>query len=228
MVPQAARPHVQLVATLSPTDGISARRIEAAIEHGVDSLVYRVDDTDHAHLHGAAFEVRQRVERRGGTFIVHGRPSLAATLSVRHLHVGQRAIVRGDVRALERGRCVGVSVHNLEEANAAVALGASWLTFGNVYETTSHPDRPARGTVELEALVGAVGVPVIAIGGITADNVAAVLATGCAGVAVIRAILDAPSAADAANALRTAADASPWTPRFTLDLGDSNQKENLT
>ena len=65
---------------------------------------------------------------------------------------------------------VGRSVHGMAEAVAAADAGADYLTFGHVFPTTSHPGLPPRGLEELAAIVEAVEVPVLAIGGITVDN----------------------------------------------------------
>jgi thiamine-phosphate pyrophosphorylase len=72
---------------------------------------------------------------------------------------------------------------------------------------------PPHGLTELREIVQAVDVPVLAIGGITADNLEDVLATGCAGVAVISAILSDPDPSRAASRLREALDASSHRPR---------------
>jgi thiamine-phosphate pyrophosphorylase len=104
-------------------------------------------------------------------------------------------------------------VHSLEEAVSAATAGADYLTFGHVYPTTTHPGLPPRGLAELAAIVQSVDVPVLAIGGITVDNLDAVLAAGCAGIAVISAILSSPDPTRAAADLRSALDASAHRPR---------------
>jgi thiamine-phosphate pyrophosphorylase len=108
---------------------------------------------------------------------------------------------------------VGRSVHSLAEATDAAAGGADYVTFGHVFPTTTHPGLPPRGLSELREIVESVEVPVLAIGGISIDNLDSVLATGCAGVAVISAILSDPDPSRAASRLREALDASPHRPR---------------
>jgi len=87
-------------------------------------------------------------------------------------------------------------------ATQAAAEGADWLTFGHVFATSSHPGEPPRGLDELARVVQAVHVPVIAIGGIGPDEVAAVLAAGAAGVAVMSAILKASDPGQATSSMR--------------------------
>ena len=99
-------------------------------------------------------------------------------------------------------RLVGVSCYNdLERARAAVAAGADYVAFGSFFPSTVKPD--AR-RAELDAPRGArarFDVPVVAIGGITADNAAALLRAGADAVAVITAVFDAPDVEAAARAI---------------------------
>jgi thiamine-phosphate pyrophosphorylase len=97
---------------------------------------------------------------------------------------------------------VGCSVHSLEAALVAAAAGADYITFGHVYASESHPGLPPRGVRELARIVEAVEIPVIAIGGIDASNVEPVLETGCAGVAVIGAVLGQDDPQRAAHRLK--------------------------
>jgi thiamine-phosphate pyrophosphorylase len=106
--------------------------------------------------------------------------------------------VRDMIAVADKRLHVGASVHALQEAIDAESQGADWLVFGPVYDTPSkRAFGPAQGLARLSAVTRAVGVPVIAIGGITPERVREVRAAGAAGVAVISAILEADSPADA-------------------------------
>ena len=106
--------------------------------------------------------------------------------------------VRDMIAVADKRLQIGASVHALQEAIDAERQGADWVVFGPVYDTPSkRAYGPAQGLARLEAVARAVGVPVIAIGGITPDRVSEVRAAGAAGVAVISAILEADSPADA-------------------------------
>ena len=105
--------------------------------------------------------------------------------------------VRDMIAVADKRLQIGASVHSLQEAIDAEREGADWAVFGPVYDTPSkRAYGPAQGLARLEAVARAVGVPVIAIGGITPERVKAVRAAGAAGVAVISAILEADSPAD--------------------------------
>jgi thiamine-phosphate diphosphorylase len=95
-------------------------------------------------------------------------------------------------------------VHTTQEAAAAVDQGADFLVVGNVYPTASHPGRPAAG-LNLVRASADLGLPVIAIGGITAERAVEVKAAGAYGVAAIAALWQAPDPAAATLAML-----APW------------------
>ena len=92
-------------------------------------------------------------------------------------------------------------MHSLQGAVAAEQAGADYIIFGPVYTTSSHPGAQPARTQALREVAQAVSIPVLAIGGITAENAAAVLQAGAAGAAVISAILGAPNPKEAAAEL---------------------------
>lgn len=96
------------------------------------------------------------------------------------------------------------AVHSLDAAQRAEDEGADIVQAGTVFETASKPGAMTLGIHGLRAICEAVRVPVIAIGGITPDNAASVMAAGAAGVAVIGAIFDADDPRAAAAALHRA------------------------
>jgi thiamine-phosphate pyrophosphorylase len=112
------------------------------------------------------------------------------------LHAG--SLAPEDARRLEPRWWIGKSVHDLAEAEAARAEGADYLLVGPVFPTPTHPERPALGLDRLAA-IAALGAPVIAIGGVTAENAKAVRAAGAHGAAAIRALWDAIEPAAAAR-----------------------------
>lgn len=96
---------------------------------------------------------------------------------------------------------IGKSVHDLAEADAARAEGADYLVVGPVYPSATHPDRPPLGLTLLQEIT-ALALPVIAIGGITAERVPEVAAAGAFGIAAIRALWDDADPARAALRMR--------------------------
>lgn len=118
---------------------------------------------------------------------VNGRPDLSRAVGAQGVQLGAGDLSTRDARTVFGAGWIGRSVHSLDEARSAVADGADYLLFGSVFESATHPDQPPRGLEELGAVVG-LGVPVIAIGGITAERAPLVREAGAWGVAAIRAL----------------------------------------
>lgn len=133
------------------------------------------------------------------TVIVHARADLARALGAHGVQLGGDDPTVADARQVLGKGWIGRSVHSTDEARAAVEAGADFLLAGNIYETPTHPGRPAMG-LELLTRCAALGRPVIAIGGITAERAVECRDAGAWGVAAIRALWDAadPYAAGAA------------------------------
>jgi thiamine-phosphate pyrophosphorylase len=122
----------------------------------------------------------------GVTFVVNDDIDAALELGADGVHLGQSDA--GAVRARRRGLMLGRSATSYEEA---VAVEADYLGVGPIWETPSKADAtPPLGLDELARICSAVTVPVVAIGGIDAENAGACIAAGAAGVAVIRAATD--------------------------------------
>jgi thiamine-phosphate pyrophosphorylase len=135
---------------------------------------------------------------------VNGRPDVAAALGAQGVQLAAEDLAPADARLVYPAGWIGRSVHNEAEAAAAVREGADFLLVGSVYETTTHPGRPAAG-LGLVRAAASLGRPVIAIGGIDAARAVEVRAAGAWGVAAITALWRAPDPAAAALALL-----APW------------------
>lgn len=138
--------------------------------------------------------------------LVNDRADVALAVGAHGVHLAKKSLPIWAVRALGGELLVGASVHSLEEAEVMEEAGADYLTFGSVFPTQSHPGQHAQGIGALREVVEAVNIPVLAIGGITPENVDAICVTGCAGIAVISAILGALDPRAATAALRTRLD----------------------
>jgi thiamine-phosphate pyrophosphorylase len=141
---------------------------------------------------------------------VNDRVDLAAASGAHGVHLGQTDLPVREARALlGPGRLIGVSVEDAAQAARAEADGADYLGVGPIYATGSKADAgPAVGTEQLIRLRRATRLPLVAIGGITRDRVAATLAAGAAAVAVIGAVAAAPDPETAARELAAACEAA--------------------
>jgi thiamine-phosphate diphosphorylase len=118
---------------------------------------------------------------------VHARPDLGRAVGAQGVQLRRADLPAGDARRVLGKGWIGVSVHGLEEAQGAIAEGADFLLAGNLFETASHPDRPAKGLQWLGELC-ALPCPVIAIGGITPARAAELHRAGAWGVAAVSAL----------------------------------------
>lgn len=138
--------------------------------------------------------------------VVNARPDIAVALEAQGVQLGAADLTPREVRqAFPRwAGWLGASVHSLEEARTRKDEGADYLVVGNIFETRSHPGRPAQG-LRLLGETARLGLPVIAIGGITPARAREAREAGAWGVAAIEALWHADDPAQAALALL-----EPW------------------
>jgi len=158
-----------------------------------------------AALARAATRLRALARPAEAAVIVSGRPDIAAAVGAHGVQLASGDLLPEDARRVLPSGWIGRSVHSTGEAAAAIDEGADFLMVGSIYETATHPDRPAAGLGLVRAAV-ALGRPVIAIGGMDATRAAAVRDAGAWGVASITALWRAADPAAAALAML-----APWS-----------------
>ncbi|MCG0278582.1 MAG: thiamine phosphate synthase [Thermanaeromonas sp.] len=138
-------------------------------------------------------------------FLINDRVDIALAVQADGVHLGQTSLpVDVARRLLGPGKLVGVSVHDLAEAQRAASAGADYLLFGHVFPTESKKGLPPRGLIALGEVARKVGIPVIALGGITPERVRLCLEAGASGVAVMSGIMAAESPREAVLKFRQA------------------------
>jgi thiamine-phosphate pyrophosphorylase len=161
---------------------------------GVRLLQYRDKTAPARDLLHSSRSLASLLAPQGITFIVNDRADVAVLAGTSGVHVGQDDLEVEHARALVgRERLVGVSTHNLDQFRAAAATSADYIAVGPVFATTSkaNPD-PVIGTEFIRRVRDISDKPIVAIGGITLENSAAVIQAGADSVAVISDILRAP------------------------------------
>ncbi|WP_126663822.1 thiamine phosphate synthase [Haloterrigena salifodinae] len=180
--------------------------VRDAIAGGVDVVQLREKDTDARWRYELGLELRELTAEADVDLIVNDRVDVAEAIDADGVHVGQSDLPVGVARDLLGPEAiVGCSTATVEEALEAEAAGADYLGVGTVYGTTSKDvDRYKNGVgpERIAEIVDAVSIPVVGIGGVTADNAGPVVEAGATGVAVISEIAaaDDPRAATAALA----------------------------
>ena len=142
---------------------------------------------------------------RGAQVIVNDRADIAALTGADGVHVGQTDLSVADVRRIGgEGLVIGLSTHTTAQVDEALAAGVSYVAVGPVFRTaTKDTGYDARG-LDLVRYAAAGGAPVVAIGGITLERAAGVLAAGATSVAVIS---DLVASGDAERRVRAYVDA---------------------
>ncbi len=146
------------------------------------------------------FELASRLRAHAPTrLFVNVRLDVALAVGAAGVQLGQGSLAPEDARHLNPAWWIGKSVHDLREAQAAHASGADYLLVGPVFPTATHPDRAPLGSADLRQIAD-LGLPIIAIGGVTAERIRELRAEAAIhGVAVIRALWQAADPADAAR-----------------------------
>jgi thiamine-phosphate pyrophosphorylase len=179
--------------------------VEEALDGGATFVQLREKDLAEDRKEAEALEIQALCKERNIPFVLDDDVRLAAKIHADGVHVGQSDMDALSVRKLlGADAIVGVSAGNVQEALAAEKAGADYLGVGAVFATGSKEDAEAVSFDTLKAITQAVSIPVIAIGGITRDNVSSLAGSGIAGVAVISAIFAQPDVKKAASDLRKA------------------------
>lgn len=190
--------------SVCPADELPGR-IAAAIAGGVDVVQLRDKDLPGGPLLELASALRTVCAGRA-LLLVNERADVAYAAGADGVQLGESAIPTPQARAIIGSAAViGRSVHSAAGARTAADAGADFLLVGTMFATRSHPGAEPSGP-ELLRRISAAGVsaPLLAIGGITTDNVSAVLEAGAGGAAVITSILGSPDPESAARRLKSA------------------------
>ena len=178
---------------------------EMAIEGGADCLQLREKDLDGGELLRRARALVALSRKRRKICIINDRVDVAMLSGADGVHLGQEDLpVHEARRILGANKIVGVSTHNLEQANLAVADGADYLGVGPFFKSATKPRDFVAGPEYARAAVESIHIPLVAIAGIGLGNVSEVLATGVKAIAVTAAVIGQDDPAKAARELKAA------------------------
>jgi thiamine-phosphate pyrophosphorylase len=186
-----------------------ANKIEQVIAAGIDWVQIREKDLPAAELASLtrqSLRVAANISAKacGATrILVNDRLDVAIAERAHGVHLGEKSLTVAEAKrlvesarrrqALDDSFLIGASCHSLEAAQAAQRDGAGYIFFGPIFQTPSKaPFGAPQGTPRLEQVCRSVSIPVLAIGGISLENVEACIRAGAAGIAAIRLFQDAP------------------------------------
>ena len=178
-------------------------QVRKAIEGGATFIQLREKHLSREEFLKEAIEIKALCAEYKVPFVINDDVDLALQIDADGVHVGQSDMQAGDVRAkLGPDKIIGVSARTVEQALLAEKNGADYLGVGAVFATSSKEDAVEVGPEVLRTICEAVSIPVVAIGGITKENVIQLKGSGIAGIAVISAVFAQPDIKAAAAELR--------------------------
>ncbi len=178
-------------------------QVEKAIKGGVTFVQLREKNLDDESFLSEALEIQKLCKKYNIPFIINDNVEIARRINADGVHVGQSDMKAGNVRAiLGEDKILGVSAQTVEQALLAEKEGADYLGVGAVFPTGSKSDADDVSLETLKEICSAVSIPVVAIGGIGADNVSELENSGISGIAVISAIFAAEDIESATKNLK--------------------------
>lgn len=164
-------------------------QVEAAIRGGATCIQLREKELPEDEFLAEATEMKKLCARHAVPFIVNDNVEIAIKCGADGIHVGQKDMAAGNVRALVGDdMIIGVSAQTVEQALVAEAAGADYLGVGAVFGTTTKLDANAVSYETVKEICSAVSIPVVAIGGINRTNMMQLSGSGVDGVALVSAI----------------------------------------
>ena len=184
-----------------------AQAVVAALDGGVTCLQLREKTASAGEILALARTLLPLCRARRVPLHINDRVDIALAAGADGVHLGQEDLPLPEARALlGPDRILGATAHTVEEALRAQAEGADYLGVGAMFPTGTKTDTVPTSADTLKAICAAVSIPVVAIGGVNAQNLPTLAGTGIAGAAVVSAIFSQRDLTDAARTLRTAAD----------------------
>ena len=165
------------------------RRVEGALRGGVTFLQIREKDLDENSFEAEAAKLKELCAKHKVPYVVNDSVEIALAIDADGVHVGQSDIKGRDIRSLiGPDKILGISAGTIEEAVAAEQAGADYIGVGAVFGTSTKKNARNLTVEKLREISSAVSIPVVAIGGINANNIADVIKSGIRNFAIVRAV----------------------------------------
>lgn len=178
-------------------------QVEDALKGGATFIQLREKDLDADSFLKEAVEIKELCARYHVPFVINDNVEIAKKIDADGVHVGQHDMEAFNVRAiLGPDKIIGVSAQTVEQAVLAEKNGADYLGVGAVFHTGTKKDANSISHETVKQICQAVNIPVIAIGGISRENVMELQGTGICGIAVVSAIFAAENITEATKELK--------------------------
>lgn len=178
-------------------------QVEDALKGGATFIQLREKDLDADSFLKEAVEIKELCARYHVPFVINDNVEIAKKIDADGVHVGQHDMEASNVLAiLGPDKIIGVSAQTVEQAVLAEKNGADYLGVGAVFHTGTKKDANSISHETVKQICEAVNIPVIAIGGISRENVMELQGTGVCGIAVVSAIFAAKNITEATKELK--------------------------
>ena len=177
--------------------------IEEAIIGGTSIVQLREKCASSLEFYEIAKEVKKITDKYNVPLIINDRIDIALAIDASGVHLGQSDIPCSIARKiLPKGKIIGVSAHNLKEAEKALKDGADYLGCGAVFNTSTKKDVTTLSYEGLKEITDNINIPVVAIGGINENNIMTLKGSGINGVAVVSSIIGKENVKGASEKLK--------------------------
>ena len=178
-------------------------QVESALKGGATCVQLREKELNEEDFLNEAMEISALCKQYGVPFFVNDNVEIAIKCHADGVHVGQEDMEAAQVRQkVGDNMMIGVSVHSVEEALEAVKHGADCLGVGAMFSTSTKANANVLASETLRDICAAVDIPVVAIGGISKNNISQLAGTGVDGVALVSAIFAADDIENECRLLR--------------------------
>ncbi|WP_425314296.1 thiamine phosphate synthase [Ruminiclostridium herbifermentans] len=187
-------------------NNLLAEQVEECIRGGATFIQLREKDITFDEYLALANEIKKVTDKYKIPFVINDDVDVAIACGADGVHVGQRDMQADDVRNKIGDKILGVSAQTVEQAVLAEKMGADYIGVGAVFSTTTKLDANAVCIETVKAICQAVSIPVVAIGGITKQNIMQLKGSGVDGIAVVSAIFAEDNIFEAAREIRGLSD----------------------
>lgn len=181
-------------------------QVEECIRGGATFIQLREKDITFDEYVALAKEIKKVTDKYEIPFVINDDVDVAIACGADGVHVGQQDMQAADVRNKIGNKILGISAQTVEQAVLAEKMGADYIGVGAVFSTSTKLDADAVSYETLKAICNAVSIPVVAIGGITKDNIVQLKGSGANGVAVVSAIFAQDNIYEESRELRSISD----------------------
>lgn len=166
--------------------------VESVLQNGTTFLQIREKDLAQDAFEAEAERLKTLCAQHGVPFVVNDSVEIALQCDADGVHVGQSDIKGRDIRSIiGPDKILGISAGTVEEAVAAENAGADYIGVGAIFGTSTKKNARSMTMERLKEIVSSVSIPVVAIGGISTENILQLRGSGVDGVAVVSAIFAA-------------------------------------